>query len=139
VSYEDAEPSGLAAILGGLIEQNLEREPGRARYLRPATVSIEAPDADVGATLTFSEGSVSVSGRSGQRAQLEVTAEPSDLLALTAAPLRFGFPDPFQEEGREIVRSIVSRRVRIAGLIRHPLRLRRLTLLLSVALRSSQE
>ncbi len=123
----------MAAILGGLIEQNLAREPARVRMLRPATVVIEAEDAEAVATLRFAVGSVSVSSMIARRADITVIAEPNELLAITAAPLRFGYPDPLKAGGRAVLAGIIARRVRIRGLFRHPLRLRRLTLLLSVA------
>lgn len=133
VTYESPEPNGLASLLGGLIEQNLQREPGRLRLLKPANVAIEALDAGVGATIRISAGSVVVSDEASRDAHLTVTADPNRLLAITAAPLRLGFPDPFSAEGRAALADIVSGRIRVRGLVRHPIRLRRLTMLLSVA------
>ena len=133
MTHEEAEPDGLASLLGGLIEQNLEREPARARYLKPAVVSIEARGAGVGATLRFSRRSVSISGQIARGADVSVIADPNDLLALTAAPLRSGFPDPLRSEGRAVLAAIGSGRVRVRGLFGHPLLVRRLILLLSVA------
>jgi hypothetical protein len=64
-------------------------------------------------------------------AQLRIRAASSDLLAITAAPLRLGLPDPFAAEGRAVLGAIVSGRMRIRGMIGHPRRLVRLTELLS--------
>ena len=66
-------------------------------------------------------------------AHLRIQADSGRLLDLTTAPLRFGLPDPMAPEGRAILRDLLARRVRIRGLLRHPLRLARLTQLLSVA------
>ncbi len=61
------------------------------------------------------------------------SADSGRLLDLTTAPLRFGLPDVMTSEGRAVVRDLLVRRLRIGGLLRHPLRLARLTQLLSVA------
>jgi len=66
-------------------------------------------------------------------AHVRIRAESGRLLDLTTAPLRFGLPDVLAPEGRAIVRDLLARHVRIKGLLRHPLRLARLTELLSVA------
>ncbi len=110
VVYGDDEPSGLATMVGGLIEQNIVRDPSRRRLLRPAVTSITVPDVGVA-----------------------ITADSAKLLELTSAPLRFGLPDLFDPRGRAVLRNVVSRRVRIRGLLRHPRRLARLSALLSVA------
>jgi hypothetical protein len=133
VTYGDAEPSGLASILGGLIEQNLQREPARERLLRPAIVAISAPDAEVEVTLIIHRGSVAISDGRSPKTQLTVEADTNRLLAITATPLRFGYPDALREEGRALIADIFSARVRLKGVVGHPFRLRRLTLLLSVA------
>jgi hypothetical protein len=131
VEYADAEPSGLASMLGGLIEQNLERDPSRARLLRPAVASIAAPDAGVSVMLRLEPKRVLVADGTGD-AHVRIAADSTKLLELTAAPLRFGFPDALSREGRAVLRDVLSGRVRIGGLVAHPARLARLTMLLSV-------
>jgi hypothetical protein len=133
VGYDDDERSGLASIVEGLIEQNLARDPARGRLLRPAIVTIAARDADVSITIVTAPGQVDISDGLTHGAHVAITAETSRLLALTAAPLRFGLPDAFDARGRAVIADVVTRRVRIRGLIRHPRRLARLSALLSVA------
>jgi hypothetical protein len=132
VVLDHAGPSGLAAILGSLIEQNLVREPARARLLRPAVVSIEAIDAQVGITLRIDRDRVEIMDGLDRGAQISITANSSDLLGMTDVPLRFGLPDALRAQGRAVLREVLSRRVRIRGMIAHPRRLARLTSLLSV-------
>lgn len=129
--YTDPEPSGLAALLGGLIEQNLVRVPAREGLLRPALVSIAAPDAGVTVTLRIDAGRVLVMGGREPAAHLRIEADAARLLAMTAAPLRWGLPDALRAEGRSVIRDLLARRVRIRGLFSHPRRLMRLTMLLS--------
>ena len=131
VEYADAEPSGLASMLGGLIEQNLERDPSRARLLLPAVASIAASDVGVSVTLRLEPRRVIVADGAGD-AHVRIAADSAKLLELTAAPLRFGFPDVLTRQGRAVLRDVLSRRVRIGGMLSHPARLARITMLLSV-------
>ena len=132
VVQADPEPSGLAEMLGGLIAQNLERDPAREQLLRAALVGIEAPDAGVAVTLRLDPGRVLIDAGIDPGVQLRVVADSQRLLRLTASPLRFGLPDVFLPEGREVLGDVLARRVRIRGMISHPRRLARLTMLLSV-------
>lgn len=134
VSFADAEPNGLAEMIGGLIEANLHRYPDRRALLKPAVVGVTARDAGVSATLTFMLGSVAVAnGASADgRAHLRVATDSAALLELPATPLRLGLPDPFSRRGRHLVRRVLGREIRIDGMLRHPVRLARLNKLLSV-------
>jgi hypothetical protein len=133
VEYADPEPNGLASMVGTLIEQNVEREPSRVRLLRPGVATIVSSDADVGITLRTAPSRVLVANGTDSEADLRIEADSQTLLALTAAPLRFGLPDPFDRRGLAVLLDVLRRRVRIRGLVRHPRRLARLTTLLSVS------
>jgi hypothetical protein len=132
VVFADAAPNGLEAMLGGLIEQNLERDPARERLLSAALVTIEAPDAGVAVTLRIDPGRVLLADGVRPGAQLAIVADSARLLALTDVPLRFGLPDPLKGDGRAVLWGVLTRRARIDGMISHPRRLARLTMLLSV-------
>jgi hypothetical protein len=127
------EPSGLASMVAELIEQNLARDPGRRRFLRRSVAVLDAPDAEVTVFLRIDPEGVRVGDGDVPDAHLRIEADSGRLLDLTTAPLRFGLPDLLAPEGRAIVRDLLTRRVRIRGLLRHPLRLARLTQVLSVA------
>jgi hypothetical protein len=133
VVYGNDEPSGLASMVGGLIDQNLERDPSRLRLLRSSSATITVPDAGVAITVRTSPGEVEVHDGADLDAQLAITADAERLLALTSAPLRFGLPDVFDARGRAVLGDVLSGRVRIRGLLSHPRRLARLSSLLSVA------
>jgi hypothetical protein len=47
VRYADAEPNGLADLLGRLLEANVEQDPARRRLLAPAVIEVDATDAEV--------------------------------------------------------------------------------------------
>jgi hypothetical protein len=129
----DAEPNGLATMLAGLIESNLARRPKRSRLLRPATVELEAVDAGVGATVHLDAGSVRIAnGPANPAFDVRIRASSRDLLTLSSAPLVLGLPDPLRRDGRAVLAGIARRRVRIGGMLRHPVTLSRFARLLSV-------
>jgi hypothetical protein len=132
VDLEGADPSGLAELLSGLIRQQLAREPSRAANLRPSVVVLEVPDAAVVVTVRIGSSHVRVLDGSAPDAHLRVVADADRLLALTAAPLRAGMPDPFRPAGRAAITDLLARRVRVHGLLRHPRRLARFTSLVSI-------
>lgn len=133
VRFADAEPNGLADLLGRLIEANLERHPERRELLRRSVVEITASDADMNVTIRLDGGTVEIAnGSANPRPHLWVVAHANDLLELAAVPLRLGLPDVFHASGRATLRRIVRREVRVFGMLRHPIRLSRLTRLLSV-------
>jgi hypothetical protein len=101
--------------------------------LRPLVAVLDAPDAEVTVFLRIGRDDVRVGDGDVPDAHLRIQTTSDRLLDLTTAPLRFGLPDPLRPEGRSIVADLLRRRIRIRGLLRHPLRLARLTELLSVA------
>ena len=133
VTVVGPEPSGLATMVADLIGQNLARDPTRQALLRPRVAVLDAPDADVTVFLRIARDDVRVGDGDVPDAHLRIRASSERLLDLTTAPLRFGLPDLISPEGRSIVADLLRRRMGIRGLVRHPLRLARLTQLLSVA------
>ena len=115
VELEGSEPSGLAELLAGLLEQHLAREPERAAHLRPSVVVLEAPDADVAVTVRLSPGAVSVSDGVAAEAHLHVVAPADRLLALAGAPLRAGLPDPLHRDGRAVLADVVENHLDAIG------------------------
>ncbi|MGZ5290159.1 MAG: hypothetical protein ACXWE5_11805 [Actinomycetota bacterium] len=131
VRFVDAEPNGLASMVGGLIEQNLARDRSRARLLTGGAATLVAPDAGVEVTVRLGPREVVVANGADPAADLVVTAASGRLLALAGAPLRLGLPDGLTTEGRAVLRDLAARRVTIEGMGTHPGLLRRLTMLLS--------
>jgi hypothetical protein len=123
--------SGLTTMLADLLQQNLVREPPRARLLRNCIATLQATDAGVATTLRMGSGRVLVADGAAARAHLRVRGSAERLLALAAAPLRIGLPDPMRAEGRAVLRDVVRGLLRIEGLLTHPLRALRLMRLLS--------
>jgi hypothetical protein len=129
-SEEAGGSAGITVLIGGLVRQNLERDPTRG--LRPRdVVTIEAADAGVAVSIRSSEGEILVTDGRDPGARVVVSASSTQLMELAGAPLRFGLPDAFSGDGRALIRDLLTRRIRVQGLIRHLGTVRRLTVLLS--------
>jgi hypothetical protein len=124
------EPAGITELIDGLVHQNLSRDPSR-RLRRRDVVAIEAVDAGVAVSLRSSDGKILVTDGRDPDARVVVSASSTKLLELAGAPLRFGLPDAFSRDGGALIRDLLTRRIRVRGLIRHLGTVRRLTTLLS--------
>ena len=131
VTYVEEDPSGLPQMLGELIEQNLVRDPARRRFLKPATIVVEAVDAEVAVTLRVSRTGIAIARGEDARPDITVRADGRALLDLLAVRQRFGFADPLSREGRAILWDTVRGEIEVRPLIRRLPALRRLTMLLS--------
>lgn len=125
-----AEPSGITELIDGLVRQNLRRDPTR-RLLPVDVVTIEAVDADVAVSIRPSPGGIAVVDGRDPGARVVVSAASTLLLELAGAPLRFGLPDALTRDGRALIADLLTKRIRVRGLIRHLGTVRRLTMLLS--------
>jgi hypothetical protein len=133
VEYPDAEPNGLAAMLGGVLEGNLRAHPERERLLSSvSTYGIRAPDVGVEVSIRLAPGKVTVRNGIVGRPQILVVADADTLVGLSSVPLRFGVPDVTTREGREVNRKLLKGRLKVKGLFLHPGKLARLNKLLTV-------
>ncbi len=133
VVYLDPEPPGLASMLGGIIEGNLRDHPDRERLLTPTAVyAFDVPDVQVRVSLRLTAERVQLKEGIVGHPHVVIRTDSDNLLGLSIVPLRFGLPDPATEAGRAVMGDLLRRRLRIKGLVRHPLRLARLNKLLSV-------
>jgi hypothetical protein len=133
VEYLDPEPSGLASMIGGLIEANVAAYPERRALLRPALVGLVARDAGVAITLRIAPGRVTVADGLADLSQVVVRADSDTLTELSSVPLRFGFPDATTPEGRAVTGKLLRGEMNVQGLVRHAAIVSRLNRLLSVA------
>jgi hypothetical protein len=133
VEFVAADPSGLATLIGGLIEANLAAHPERSSLLRPAVVGLVAVDAGVAITLRIAPRGVTVVDGLGGRPQIVIEADSDTLTELSSVPLRLGFPDPTTAEGRAVAGKLIRGELKVRGLARHPGIVSRLNRLLSVA------
>lgn len=133
VEYPDAEPNGLASMLGGLIQGNLSAHPDLERLLSSvATYGIKAPDVGVEVSIRLAPGKITVRNGVVGKPDVVVETDSETLVGLSSVPLRFGLPDLATKEGRAVNGKLLRGRLRVKGLFLHPGKLARLNRLLTV-------
>jgi len=133
VEFPDPEPNGLASMLGGLIEGNLEAHPNREALLaKPATYSITAPDVDVSVSIRLAPGAVTVRNGVVGTPQISIRTNSDNLMGMSSVPLKFGLPDSMTKEGREVNKKLFKGELKVKGMWTHLGALARLNRLLSV-------
>ena len=134
VRYGDAEPNGLAAMIGGILEGNLARRPELERLLaKRTTFAIRATDVGVAASIRLGGGIVQVRNGVVGRPDVLIETDSESLVGLSNVPLRLGLPDPFADEGRAVVRKLLRGELKVKGILLHPRAMARLNSLLSVS------
>lgn len=131
---DSAQENGLATMLAELLRQNMEQTPAKTRHFDKlkAVVAISAPDAEVSLTMFFNRGSCVIYDGLVGKPDLHIEADSETILGLSTVPLRAGLPDLFDRQGRDLARKILSKKLRIQGLLFHPLALVHVTNLFSV-------
>ena len=132
VEFADAEPNGLAAMIGGLLDANLAAHPERAELLTPTVVGVVAQDAHVSITLEIERDRIVVRNGLAPRTDVTVRTDSETLTELSTTPLRLGFPDGLKPEGRRLTKKLLAGDLAVRGLVRHPLVVSRLNRLLAV-------
>jgi hypothetical protein len=129
------EASPFAQMLGGLIEANVESRPEkRADFdtLR-ARVGVFVTDIDEAVTLEFQGGHLLV--HNGLQPERDLTIRADSDTVMQLSNVRIGFarmPNYFDSTGRDVVRKMLRRRLRIEGLTGNLTTLNQVTRLFSV-------
>ena len=128
------EENGLANILFDLIRQNIERRPEKVNDLQRlnTTVGILANDIDVSVLLRFQNGQLIIDDKISEEPEIKITTDSETILDLSRIRIVGGLPYYFDETGRGIIKKLLSGRLKIRGLFAHPIKLTRLTRIMSV-------
>jgi hypothetical protein len=138
VVYPDGEEeaSAMASMLAGLITANVEQNPERwndFHKLSGTSITIEVPDIEEALTLTFAGDDLIVRNGKRGRPAVSIKADSDVVMALNmvkTGPL--GMPNYFDENGRNVVKAMLSGKLKIGGMWRVDT-LNRVTRLFSVA------
>jgi hypothetical protein len=123
------ELNGVARLLARVVDEKLE-EPEKKRVFDRLDFVLSVHVIDVGqsASVTFRKGEATVTrGRPDfhlmkkRRADLAVECDNATFVQFTMFRLGWrGLPNVFDENGRSVLRKLVTGRLRIRGLVRHP-------------------
>ncbi len=134
VVHRSAEDNGMANMLAELMRTNIATSCYKSLCFRllKATVGIRVPDAEVSATLVFNRGTCVVYDGIEGNTDVTIEADSEDLLALSNVNLVAGMPFYLDAAGRDVLVKSLTRRVKIDGLVFHPVTMNLLTIVLSV-------
>jgi hypothetical protein len=85
-----------------------------------STFGIVAPDAEVTVTLAFSDGRCTIYDGLRHEPDLVITADSGKIPEMSLLSIRYGVPWLLDDNGKNFVRALVRREIRIDGLIRIP-------------------
>jgi hypothetical protein len=132
----EEEATAMASMLAGLITANVEQNPERwddFHKLSGTSVSIEVPDIEEALTLTFAGDDLVVRNGLRGRPAVSIKADSDVVMALNLVKTGpMGMPNYFDEAGRNVVRALLSGKLKIGGMWRVDT-LNRVTRLFSVA------
>jgi len=117
-----AADNGLAMMLQGLLAENLAASDGKRRAFESmsSTFGIVAPDAEVTVTLAFDGGRCTIYDGLRHEPDLVITADSGKIPEMSLLSIRYGLPWLLDDNGKNFVRALVKREIRIDGLIRIP-------------------
>jgi hypothetical protein len=117
-----AADNGLAMMLQGLLAENLAASDRKRRDFESmsSTFGIVAPDAEVTVTLAFSDGRCTIYDGLRHEPDLVITADSGKIPEMSLLSIRYGLPWLLDDNGKNFVRALVKREIRIDGLIRIP-------------------
>ncbi len=130
----DARDNGLAGMIRDLISQNLANHADREKDLKAldGNIAIVARDIEVSLTLVCTRGSVVIHDGVRPPCKLTITTDSDNILKLSTLKITGGLPNYFDKTGREILGLLFGGKLKIRGLLAHPVLLTRITRLFSV-------
>lgn len=131
---EGTETEGFPEMLATLLRQNLEQHPHKVKDFNALDIVVGLRITDVGmeVTLAFKKGNLAVSKGLVMNPKLVITTDSDTVFDLNLIRVKFGLPWYFDAQGRKVLRSLLSGRLKIKGLWAHIGSLTRLTKVISV-------
>ncbi len=117
-----AADNGLAMMLQGLLAENLAASDKKRRDFESmsSTFGIVAPDAEVTVTLAFADGRCTIYDGLRHEPDLVITADSGKIPEMSLLSIRYGLPWLLDDNGKNFVRALLRREIRIDGLVRIP-------------------
>ncbi len=129
-----SEENAMAEMLSNLLAQNVAQSKVKEAILEAmhTVVAIHIEDIDVSLTLDFHWGDLTIHSGIVKPPKIIVKTDSAYVLDLSNMSVRFGLPNFFDEKGKEILRNIWSRKVKLLAAPWHLLDVVRLTRVMSI-------
>jgi hypothetical protein len=128
------ESEGLPEMLATLLRQNLEQKPYKLKDFNALdiVVGLKVTDLEVEMTLVFRNGRLVIYDGLVIDPKLLITTDSEGMFDLNLIHIRFGLPWYLDAQGRKVLKSLLSGRLKIRGMLTHMGSLTRLTKIMSV-------
>lgn len=126
----------FAGILANLLAENLTQHPEKRRVFErmQGRVAIDLEDIEAAVTLAFASGKLRIGEGIDGSPEITIRTTSDRVMDLNALRIVGGLPWYFDEAGRRVLGHLFSGRLKIRGLLSHPVLLTRLTKIMSVIL-----
>ncbi len=114
--------------------RTLSRSPINVRSFQAlkSNVVIVASDIEITITLAFQSGKLTIYNGIVGEADLKIVTDHDVILQLSLINICLGLPNYFDKTGRDILKKLLLGKLKIEGMIKHPLQLTHLTKIFSV-------
>jgi hypothetical protein len=128
----DAVP--FSYIISELLESNLKQNPDKLKSFKNlySIVGIELKDLEAAVTIVFEGGSARIEEGIVGRPDLVLRTDSDKVIGLNSISIKFGLPYYFDEAGMTVLKQLMSGELKIDGMLAHPIKLTRLTKIMSV-------
>jgi hypothetical protein len=130
----NAEAVPFAYVIAELLESNLKQNPNKLRSFRKlyGKVGIELKDLEAAVTIVFEGGRARVEEGIADKADLVIRTDSDKVIGLNSITIKFGLPYYFDEAGMTVLKQLKNGELKIDGMLAHPVKLTRLTKIMSV-------
>jgi hypothetical protein len=131
---KDAQDNGLANMIKDLLAQNITNHPEREKDAKALNggIVIDANDIEVSLTLICKNGHIHIKNGVVEPYKLKITTASDNIMKLNMLKIKFGLPYYFDKAGREVLAMLFGGKLKIKGLLAHPIMLTHITKLFSV-------
>ena len=124
----------FSGILADVLKTNLEQKPHKLKPFKNlcAVVGIEVTDVGRAVSLVFTREKVTIEEGITGKPPVIITADSETIMGLNFVNIKWGLPYYFDKPGRAVIKLLISGKLKIKGLLFHPVILTRLTKVMSV-------
>lgn len=126
--------AGLAVMMADIIKGNLKDKPARETDFNAlnGNIYLQAVDSEVDMTMAFDKGTLTVHNGKVGNPKISIVTDSMTLLDLANLRVVLGLPFYFDKTGLLTILKLLTFKLKIKGLITHPIMLTRFTKLMSV-------
>jgi hypothetical protein len=130
----NASETPFSYVLSELLESNLRQNPDKLKTFKNlyGVVAIDLKDIEAVVTIVFEGGRARIEEGIVGKPDLVIRTDSDKVIGLNAISIRFGLPYYFDEAGMTVLKQLLSGELKVEGMIAHPIKLTRLTKIMSV-------